>query len=130
MGGPCRCGCPGKWSRVSSGAFRPTGWSWWSATTRRWSPTARRRPALEPVAGGVPPELAAGPSVPRWATAAHLPRVEATRGTPQAEAATMAAMLAARRLWRDACTVWLDGQGLEGAARRSAIPSRRPYWPH
>lgn len=90
---------------------------------------ARRRPAPEPVAGGVPAELAAGPNILVWATPAHLERLEATRGTPEAEDAVKHAMLAARRRHRDACDVWLDAQGLEGAARRSAITYGRPYWP-
>lgn len=83
-------------------------------------------------AGGpiVPAVLAAGPDVTVWATDAELRRVEAaTLGSARRKEAVWGAMLTAFRRHQAASREWLDEQGLEGVARRSAITSRRPYWP-
>ncbi len=91
---------------------------------------ARRRSDPEPLPGdGIPPELAAGPDVTRWAPREYLAAVQATRGTPQATQAVKGAMLAARRLWRDAVEAWGRDQGLDHLSTWRRIPARRPYWP-
>lgn len=91
---------------------------------------ARRRPPPEPKAvNGIPPELAAGPDVTRWATTDQLDTVRATRGTPAARDAVEAAMLTARTRWRDAVTAWGESQGLDHQSTWGSISSRRPYWP-
>lgn len=78
----------------------------------------------------VPAVLAAGPDVTVWATEGELRRVEAAPlGSARRSEAVQGAMLTARRRHRDACDRWLDEHGLEGVARRAAIPSRRPFWP-
>ncbi|OZF73839.1 hypothetical protein CH307_03560 [Rhodococcoides fascians] len=78
---------------------------------------------------GVPPELAAGPSVPVWADAETLAQLAMiTEVHPDWAARLADAMLSARGAWSRAMKRWAADVGLDDLAARAAVSHRRPFW--
>ena len=79
---------------------------------------------------GVPPELAAGPSVPVWADADSLAQLAMiTEVHPEWTARRADAMLSARAAWSRGVARWAADAGLDNVTARSAVGHRRPFWP-
>ncbi|OZE85518.1 hypothetical protein CH298_23000 [Rhodococcoides fascians] len=79
---------------------------------------------------GVPPELAAGPSVPVWADAESLAQLAMiTEVHPDWGARRADAMLSARAAWSRGLSRWAADVGLDNVTARSMVVQCRPFWP-
>lgn len=90
------------------------------------------RVVAESAAGriSVPPEIAAGPSVPVWAEAEMLAQLAMiTEAHPDWHRRTTDAMISARGAWSRAVSQWAVDADLDNLTARSMVTSRMPFWP-